>query len=212
MDVVSLHHARDAVRALEDEGDHGDLVFGGERGVVAVELAHVVGPVAGWERDAGEGDLSAAILQATEDGVEVGASVGYGKTAETVVAAKLDDDEGGMHVEDAADAGEAVFCGVAADAFVDDAIFVTGVVQISLEDVGIALAGFGAVAGGEGVAEADELGPVIGGDGGIRRVGGGVGGGGKDGRGVGFTGGHLIGGLRRHGLIGAAALRCARAR
>ena len=77
-----------------------------------------------------------------------------------------------MHVDDTADAREAVFRRISADAFVDDAIFVTGLVQVALEDVGVALPGFCAVAGSERVPEADELGPAIGGNGGIGCVGG----------------------------------------
>ncbi len=104
--------------------------------------------------------------------VEVGAGVGDGEAAEAVVAAELDDDEVGMEGEDVGEALDAVFGGVAADAEVDDAVFVALLVEIGLEVVGVALAGVGAEAGGEGVAEADDEGTVVvgvGGCGGRRR-------------------------------------------
>jgi hypothetical protein len=58
--------------------------------------------------------------------------------------------------EDAVDALEAVLGGVAADAGVDDAIHEALVVEQELELVGVGVAGLGAVAGGEGVAEAED--------------------------------------------------------
>ncbi len=67
-----------------------------------------------------------------------------------------------MAGEDAVDAFEAVFAGVAADAQVDDTIAVALSVKQELELVGVGLAGVGAVAGGERVAEAEEQGAGVG--------------------------------------------------
>ena len=54
---VGLHHAGDAVDALEQKGKHGDVVLLGEQRVGCVELLDVVGAVVGREGDAGEHDL-----------------------------------------------------------------------------------------------------------------------------------------------------------
>ena len=51
------------------------------------------------------------------------------------------------------EAGDAVFRGVSADAFVDYVIVVSSGVEFRLKVIGIALAGVGSVAGGETVAE-----------------------------------------------------------
>lgn len=159
--AVGLHHAVDAVDALKEEGEEGDGIFFGEEGVGGLELLDVVGAVVGGEGDAGEGDLGAGGFEAGEDLVEVGAGIFDAQAAEAVVAAELNDDDGGVEGEDALDAVEAVLGGVAADALVDDAVFVTGGGQIFLEEVGVALAGVGAEAGGEGIAEADEEGAGV---------------------------------------------------
>ena len=198
VDVVWLHEAGDTVDLVEDEGEHGDFVLVGEQDVGLVELADVVAAVAGRDGDAGEGEGETGGFELADDAVEVAAGVGDGEAAEAVVAAELDDDEGGVEIEDAADAGEAVLGGVAADAFVDDAVVVTGLVQVALEEVGVAFAGLGAVAGGEGVAEADEFGTAVGGERGVGCIGGGVGGGGEDGGG---GAGALRCGRGRHGLV-----------
>ena len=66
-----------------------------------------------------------------------------------------------MEGEDGVEALDAVFGGVAADALVDDAVVIAGGVEVGLEVVGIALAGVGAEAGGEGVSEADDEGAVV---------------------------------------------------
>jgi hypothetical protein len=63
--------------------------------------------------------------------------------------------------EDVGQALDAVFGGVAADAFVVHAVAVVEVVEVGLEVIGIALAGIGAEAGGERVAEADQQGAGV---------------------------------------------------
>jgi len=161
--AVVLHHAVDAVDALEEEGEEGGGVFFGEDGVGGLELLDVVGAVVGREADAGEGEAGVAGAESGEDGVEVGAGVFDAEAPEAVVAAELDDDESGVEGDDAVDALEAVLGGVAADALVDDTVGEVVGVEVFLEIVGVALAGIGAMAGGEGVAEADEEGALVGG-------------------------------------------------
>jgi hypothetical protein len=56
---------------------------------------------------------------------------------------------------------DAILCGVAANALVDDAVLIPFRVEISLEIVGVAFAGLGAVARGEAVAETDDQGTLV---------------------------------------------------
>ena len=154
--AVALHHAGDSVDVLEEEGEERSFVFGGEQRVGGVELLDVVGAVVGRESDAGEDYFCAGGFEGGDDVVEVGAGVFDAETAEAVVAAELNDCNGGVEGEDGGEALNAVLGGGAADAEVDDAVFVALPVEIGLEVVGVALAGVGAIAGGEGVAEADE--------------------------------------------------------
>ena len=159
--AVALHHAFDAEDVLEEEGQQGDVVLLCQDRVGGGELLDVVGAVVWGEGDAGEDDAGAAGFEGGDDVIEVGAGVFDAKAAEAVVAAKFDDDEGGLEGEDGVEAFEAIFGGVAADAFVDDMVVVAEFVEVGLEVVGVALAGFGAEACGETVAEADDEGAVV---------------------------------------------------
>lgn len=162
MGVVRLHGAGDAVDALKDEGQKGDAELFGERGVHGVEAGDVVFSVVGRKGDAGEGDVGAGGLELADDAGEVGLGLGEGKAAEAVVAAELDDDDAGVAGDDALDAVEGVFGGVAADAGVENEVGVAVGAEELLEVGGVGLAGVGAEAGGEAVAEAVEDGAAAG--------------------------------------------------
>ena len=138
------------------------MVFGGEDGIGAVELMDVVGAVVGREGDAGEDEFGSGGLEGGEDVFEIGAGALDGEASKAVVSAELDDDDGGVEGEDGGEAFDAVLGGVAADAFVDDAVVEAAGVEVALEVVGVALAGVGAVACGEGVAEAGDDGTGVG--------------------------------------------------
>jgi len=158
---VVLHHAVNSIDVLEEEGKQGDVVLLGEQGVGLVELADVVGAVVGREGDAGEDDFGSAGLEGGDDLVEVGAGVFDAEAAQAVIAAELDDDDGGLHGNDGGDAFYSVFGGVSADAGVDDAVVVAEAVQVLLEELGVALAGLGSVACGEAVSEGYDAGARI---------------------------------------------------
>jgi hypothetical protein len=146
--AVALHHSWNSEDVLEEEWEQGYVVFVANDGVGVGELFDVVGAVVGGEGDAGEDYFGAAGFEGLDDVVEVGAGVGDGEAAEAVVAAELDYDDGRVEGEDGAEALDSVLGGVAADAFVDDAVMIARGVEVGLEIVGIALAGVGAEAGG----------------------------------------------------------------
>ena len=157
MGGVFLHVAGDVVDVFEEEGEERYVVLLREGGVHGVEFFDVVGAVAGGEGDAGEDDFGAAGLELREDAGEVGLGLLDGQAAEAVVAAELDDYDFGVAVDDELDAAEAVLGGVAGDAGVDDVVVVAVGVEEALEVVGVGLAEVGAEAGGEGVAETDDV-------------------------------------------------------
>lgn len=162
MGVVGLHHAADPVGSFENEGEHRDFVFLRKQGISLVELPYVVRAIVWREGDSGEDNFCSAGFESPDDLVEIGAGVVDRNSAKTIVATKFDHNNGRLQSEDAIQAFDAIFGSVAANAFVDDAVGIAMLVKIGLEIVGIALAGIGAVACGEAVAEADEKGPRIG--------------------------------------------------
>jgi hypothetical protein len=166
---VFLHVAGDTVDVLEEEGEERHVVLLRECRVDGDELGDVVLAVVGREGDAGEGYLCAGMLEVLDHLGDVGFCLFEGEAAEAVVAAELDDDDAvGVTVDardDVVEALDAVLGGVAADAGVDDVVVEALGVEEELELVGIGLAGVGAVAGGEGVAEAEDEGAGV--DGGV---------------------------------------------
>ena len=60
----------------------------------------IVGAGVGREGDAGEDDFAAGVDEGGDDSVEVAARVGDGDAAKAVVAAKFDDDDGGVEAEE----------------------------------------------------------------------------------------------------------------
>lgn len=156
MHAVGLDVALDAIDVLKEEGKQRHVVLLCELRVHAVEARDVVAAVLRGERDAGESDLCAAVLELIDHGGDIFLRAFDGEAAKAVVATKFEDDDLRLLSEDAADALEAVLGGVAADAGVDDAVAVSGRVEETLEIGGIAGGGFDAVAGREAVAEAGD--------------------------------------------------------
>lgn len=161
MDAVVLHHALDAVDTLEDEGEKGIVVVGGDGFVHGFEVADVVGAVVAGERDTEDDDLGAAGGEAGGELDEVVAGTAQGNAAEAVVAAELEEDDFRRIAKGVVHAIDAALGGVAADACVDDAVAEAFFVEEFLEDVGIGLACFEAEAGGDAVAEAENDGAIV---------------------------------------------------
>ena len=162
MGVVGLHHAADPVGSLENEGEHGDVVFLRQQSVGFVELPDVVGAIVWREGNSGENYFCSAGFKCGDDLVEIGAGVVDRDSAESIVAAKFDNDNRWLQSKNAVQALQTIFGCVAADALVDDAIMIAALIEVRLEIVRIALAGIGAGARGEAVAKADEKGPGVG--------------------------------------------------
>ena len=154
MDAVLLNGAGNGIDVGVEHRQQGDVILRGDEAVGLVEGLDVVGAVVRRQRDAGEDDFAAGVEEGGDDGVEVAARVCDGEAAEAVVAAKFDNHDGGMEVEDLVEPVDAVFAGVAADAGIDHFVVVAAMVERGLKGVGPGVAGFEAIAGGDAVAEA----------------------------------------------------------
>lgn len=156
VDSVGLYGSGHGVDVFIKHGQKRNVIARGDLVVHEVELMDVGGAVVGRERDAGEQDPGMGGEQAGDDVFEIAFCDRQRQAAEAVVAAEFDDDDGGVHGEDAGQAVDTVLAGVAADAGIDDAVMVAAGVEVVLERGGPGLAGFESVAGGDAVSVADD--------------------------------------------------------
>ena len=156
VDAVRLDGSGHGVDIRVKHGQKRNAIARGDLVIHKVELMNVCGSVVGRERDAGEKDFGVRGEQARDDGFKVALGDRQRQAAQAVVAAEFDYDDCGVHGEDAGQAVDAVFAGVAADAGVDDAVVVAASVEVVLERGGPGLAGFESVAGGDAVSVADD--------------------------------------------------------
>jgi putative ABC transport system ATP-binding protein len=161
MGAVGLERAGDVDEVLINHGHKRDVVLSRERAEDAVEVADVVLPVVGRQGDAGNEYANAGLPQRSDDLVEVLAAFGQGQSAQAVIAAELDDDDGGVEAQNAGQVGERVGGGGAAGAEVAHRVVVTLGFEHLLKLVRIGLAVGQAAAGGDAVAVADEQGLVL---------------------------------------------------
>jgi len=156
VDAVGLDCAGDVDQIFVDHGHEGWVVFGCEVTENLVKLLNVIMAVVGRKGDAGKQDLGVRVFKRGQHLVEVAAGLVGGKAAKTVVAAEFYDYDLGAQEKDGAEIGHGILgCG-AAGALIDHFVVEAAAVQVSLQRVGIGLAGLEAVAGGDAVAVADQ--------------------------------------------------------
>ena len=86
-------------------------------------------------------------LDGADDRVEILPGGGDGQAAQTIIAAKGDDDNLWMESDDCRKTDDTILGRVPADACIDDAVVITLRIQVALQGVGIALTLIGAKAG-----------------------------------------------------------------
>ena len=132
------------------------MIFPREQRVSLIELANIVGAIIRRQRDAGERDFDARPLQRRNYLFEIGASVLDRQTAQPIVAAKLDYNDGRMERENVRQPRNPVLRSVATDSLIGDAVVVMQPIQIGLKVVGEALPRLGAKASGQAIAETNQ--------------------------------------------------------
>lgn len=231
VDAVVLVESGDAAYAFEEEGDEGGVVLFGEIDEELAEFFGVAFAEVGGCLHPGEDDLRVRVVGAgtVDDGLEVGAGGAEVLAAEGVVGAEFEDEDGYGSAQEPVDTADAASRGLAADTGVDDAVVVSGGVELLLDEGGECLFGGKAVAGGEAIAEEEDDGQTIpvglvgaqrlgfgdpglpvgrGAGAGARGVGGrggGIGSGGVGGAGVAWLIGLATGGEREDGGAGEEA-------
>lgn len=161
VDAVGLHTSCGAVNILEQKREQRHVILLRQRCVNLVELADVIRAIVRRERDAAEHDLSPRVLQRGDDLIEIPPCTVDGKPAETVVAAEGYDDERRLEGEHILQALNAVFGRIAANAGIHHVVMKALVVEVAFQKIGIAVAGVGAVACSQAVAEGDDHRAVV---------------------------------------------------
>ena len=156
VDAVGLHAASSAVDILKQKGEQGHVILLSQQCVDFVELADVIRAVVRRQRDAAEHDLCSRVPQGGDNLIEILACAVDGQAAKTIVASEGDDDEGRLQGEHVIQPFDAVLRRVAADAGIRHAIVKAFGVEILLKKIGITVAGIGAVARSQAVAEGND--------------------------------------------------------
>jgi len=160
VDAVLLNGVGDVDQVLVNHGHEGGVVFGCHIDEHLLEGVDVIGTIIRREGDAGQQDFDVRVFEGGQNGIEILPRLGGGQATEAVVPAELDDDDFGVRAQYGWETGDGVLGGGAAGALVEDFVVVTVTLELSLEKVGIGLAGLESVPGGDAVAEADDDGAV----------------------------------------------------
>ena len=160
VDSVLLDGARDVDEIFVDHGDEGDVMFSGKVAEDLVEGLDVVRAVIRRKGDASEEHLDVCGFEGGEDCVEILLRLIGGQSAEAVVAAEFDDNEGRVSTEDRIYIGGCVLGGGAAGASIFNFVFVATLVEIALKRIRERLARLESIPCGDTVAVADDQGPV----------------------------------------------------
>src|SRR5690606_3500016 len=117
VDAVGLHQVFGAISChiFEQEGQEGQLVLRGKIFVDLFKIVDVIRTVVAGQRDSSKDDFGFGGLECLNRLFEVFASLFQGETAETVVAAQFEDDDGWFHGGDVRDARKASRGGISAD-------------------------------------------------------------------------------------------------
>jgi hypothetical protein len=160
VDAVGLNSARDVDKVFINHGHEGGVVPCGEIAKDLVEGIDVIPAVVGRQRDAGKEHADVSVIERGEDSVEVAARLVRRHSAEAVVTAELDDDDGGVKHQDGAQVSGGILGGGAAGAQIRYLVVVAVFIKGPLQGIRIGLVAGEAESGSDAVAIADDQGRV----------------------------------------------------
>lgn len=156
VDAVRLHRVRNVVHVIEDEGQQRHIELFCSQHVCLIDGLHVVRPIIGRKRNAGQHDFDSSMLQSRDDLVEVGARGRNRQAAQHVIAAELDHGNRGMCRNHASHAVYAVLGRVAAYSKIKNTIVIPMRIQNGLQHIWIGVPGGDAVASRKAVSKAGD--------------------------------------------------------
>jgi len=160
MDAIGLDGSGDVDQIFVNHGYYGGVVFGCQVEEEPIELQNVLLAVIGREGNAGEQDFDVRVIECCQHLVEVAAGFAERQSAQSVVAAELDDHDFRVQAQDDAETGDGILGGGAAGALIADCVAVAEAVEIPLKGVRKGLSGLQSVAGGNAVTIANEERPA----------------------------------------------------
>lgn len=156
MNAILLDCVRNVYQVFVDHGNKGSVVLCGQVAEDCFEGVDVVRAVIGREGDAGKQNLDVCALESSQHLVKVAARLVERQASESIVAAKLDNDDFGVQKQNILQIGDGILCGGAARALIVDLVMEAEAVEFLLQKVRIRLAGLQPVAGRNAVAIADQ--------------------------------------------------------
>jgi len=160
MDAIALDRSRDIDQIFIKHGHESNVVLRREIAKNLIECADVVRSIVRRQRDAGKQDLHMSFLKRGEHLVEIRARLGDGQAAQSVVASKLDNYDGGAQAQDIGQGCESILCGSAARALVQYFVRISLRIELLLKEIWIRLTFLKAKPGSNAIAEADQSRPV----------------------------------------------------
>jgi len=154
MNAVVLHQFVVQGYAIHKKLDPRDVQFAGQFTVDAFKGVGITGAVVWWNSNAEQDNRSATVSRCFDNGSDVALHDLWRKSAQTIVAAQLQDDEIGAEIfECCIDPGLAALCRFAAYAGVNDPMFVPLGIQSGLQQSRPGSVNIYAVTGTQAVAE-----------------------------------------------------------
>lgn len=132
VNAVLLDGSGDIDKIDVNHGNDCGVMFGCHRGKDRVKLADVIGTKVRRKGDTGEQDFDVRALECGEDSIKIIPGQIERKSPEAIVAAKLDDHDGGMHADDGPDTGQGILGGGSAGPLVGDYVVIAKLVEVSL--------------------------------------------------------------------------------
>jgi hypothetical protein len=156
MYAIGLNRVGNVHEVFVDHWHKGTVMLGGEVAEDFIEGHDVISSVVGGKSDSREQYLDLSAIKRCENRVQIATCLVWGYPAETVVAAKFHDHNGGMKLENRAEVGNGILAGGTAGAAIRYRVMVAKLVEIPLQSIGKGLAGCESVASRDAVAVAND--------------------------------------------------------
>ncbi len=132
MNSVRLDGACFVNQVFVDHGDKRDVMRGSEVAKGLVKLLDVIRTVVGGQCDAGKENVDVGGRQRPQNGVKVVPRLREWQPPQTIISAKLNDDDGRVQIDDRRKTLDRILCRCAARSHVLDQVSIAETIEIKL--------------------------------------------------------------------------------